>query len=204
MLRRYQNPLIGGMGLWLLSIKPTHALFIAGLYLFTLYRKPWQHKVIACFPVVASVLVSGLIFGFDYIPDYLRQLRDHAPQNDTISIWNYPESQWQTIALLIACVLLSGYVVKRALEAPDDLWNYSLLMLLPLIIVPYTTRLHMVFVLPSALVLMQHSRITFVVAYVLITLPVVGLLAGWNAQFEWMIPAAFLAIQLSILKRKAI
>ncbi len=180
---RRERPLWLGLALLLMSIKPVNLSLVGALYLAAIRdwpRRDWLR--VLGLPLVA-VLVSGVIFGFDWPLRYLEHLRA-LPPNDylSITVWDgagklgFP--LWPCVVLAALAVGAWGVVVWRV---GLDCWTLSIALATCLTFTTYANGNHYVLLVPVVIwVAMADWRLALL-AYLATWTPLVRLWGG----FAW-------------------
>jgi hypothetical protein len=181
------NPLLLGMGLWLLSIKPVNVLLPILVIVWLTRHWPRRHIGLYLLPVVATFLLSLPLFGPDWPLRYLRFVATKPPLTYLqTSLWRGLafvglEQWWSPAVAAPILIVFAATVVKAAKNS--TVWPLALAISTNLFITPYALGSHYVLLVP-VFVLLVGQRKWLVTLWLLTLTPLLRLVGGF--ELSWI------------------
>ena len=156
-----KNPILLGIGLWLLSIKPLNIVLPTLVFMKAIWHWPRSDKLKAIAPLAATFLISFPIFGFDWISRYIKAFQEKPPMiNPQITLWRLPEplgfqqelAPWLFVLVVIA--FGSALIKTRSV----DRMTLALALSVNLVFSPYILGSHYVLLIPVFVILAQELK----------------------------------------------
>ena len=198
---RSRKPLLVGIGLWLMSVKPINVLLPMAVIVWLTRR--WSRREILVYfaPLAVTILISLLLFGPDWPFRYLQFLSTSPPHTALqTSLWRGLEyvgleRGWTIILALI--ILLVFIVTLRKAPTKEGEWPLALSISTNLAITPYALGSHYVLLAPVFTILAGRSK--WFLALWLITLTPLSRQVG-GFELSWIDILYPVAMMISCLR----
>lgn len=184
---RSRKPLLVGIGLWLLSVKPINVLLPMAVIMW-LTRRWSRRDILAYFaPLAVTFLISLPLFGPDWPFRYLQYVNTNPP-------WTYLQtSLWRGLeyvglergwAIIPVLIMLLGFIVtlKRA-PSKEGEWPLALSISTNLTITPYALGSHYILLAPVFTILAGRHK-WFLALWLLTLTPLSRLVGGF--ELSWI------------------
>ncbi len=156
-----KNPILLGIGLWLLSIKPLNVVLPTLVFMKAIWHWPRSDKLKAIAPLAATFLISFPIFGVDWISRYIKAFQEKPPMiNPQITLWRLPEplgfQQELALWLFVLVVIAFGSALIKTKSV--DRMTLALALSVNLVFSPYVLGSHYVLLIPVFVILAQELK----------------------------------------------
>ncbi len=199
-----KNPILLGIGFWLLSIKPLNILLPTLVFLKAIWHWPLSDKLKTIAPVLVTFLISFPVFGFDWIRRYVKAIQENPPLvNPQTTLWRLLEplgfQQDWALKLFIVSVIIFGIALIKSTTV--DKRTLALALSANLVFSPYVLGSHYVILIPVFVILAQEFK-WMMTLWLLTLIPIVLLI--FRTGIYWpnilypislMIGAGYLAIK---------
>lgn len=187
-----RRPLIMGVGMWLLTIKPFHLILFAVWILWGVRRWKPKELLLVIAPVGISFIASTVILGFQWIPNYISlMLMDASGEVDIMptylqtSLWRFLEyvglpSDWGLSIMILSYIVGFAFVFTRKHVEANAI---GIVIGLPIVFSTYAMGYHYVLLIPAFVILLQHHR-NYAAIWLLTLTPLLRLY--WSFNYVWL------------------
>jgi hypothetical protein len=156
-----KRPLLVGISLWMLSIKPVNVILPALVFLKAFWDWPIKDKLKALAPLGVTLLLSFPLFGFNWPLRYLQALGDQPPlANPLVTLWRLPLPfgfhQKEAFWLFLIVILAFGAWLLRSKGV--DRISLAFALSLNLVFSPYVVGSHYVLLIPAFVTLAEEVK----------------------------------------------
>lgn len=156
-----KNPILLGIGLWLLSIKPLNVVLPTLVFMKAIWHWPRSDKLKTLAPLTATFLISFPIFGFDWPSRYIKAFQEKPPMiNPQITLWRLPEPLGfqQELALWLFILVVIAFGAALIKTRSVDRRTLALALSMNLVFSPYVLGSHYVLLIPVFVILAQEKK----------------------------------------------
>jgi hypothetical protein len=198
---RSRKPLLVGIGLWLLSVKPINVLLPMAVIIWL--TRHWSRKDILAYfaPLAVTFLISLPLFGPDWPFRYLQYVSMNPPHTALqSSLWRSLENLglergWTIIPALI--ILLVFIVTLKRVPSKEGKWPIALSISTNLTITPYALGSHYILLAPVFTILAGKNK-WYLALWLLALTPLSRIVGGF--ELSWIDILYPVAMMISCLR----
>jgi len=197
-----RKPLLLGVGLWLLSVKPVNVLLPILAIIWLTRHWPRRHIAIYLSPVAATFLISLPMVGLDWPLRYVRFIASSPPMTYLqTSLWRglayFGFKEWW--AFVVAAFGFLAFIVTLVKLGDKGIeWSLALSISIMLFITPYALGSHYVLLAPVFALLVGHKRWLLALWFLTLT-PLLRLVGGFEVSWvDIFYPAAIMTACLVV------
>ncbi len=203
-----RKPILVGIGLWLLSIKPLNVILVMIVIFWVTKNWSVKEKLTYMAPLGGTIFLSFLIFGFDWPARYIQSINAHPPYIYLqTSLWRafaffglMPQLAYVIAVLFL--VVFGIILVHLDIERISILLAFALAV--NLTITPYALGSHYILLAPVFVLLVAHFG-WFLVAWFLTLTPLLRISGGFSmAWIDIGYPIAMMVGTLLLVYREAV
>jgi hypothetical protein len=182
-----KKPLLVGVGLWLLSIKPLYVLLpiLTTIWLIRTWSR--RDKIVLSAPLGITIIASFPLFGFNWPLRYIQFISTNPPliylQTSLWRVFTFFGFEKQLVYWIAIPILLIFTVTLIKTQAVPVEWLFSLSLTTNLTVAPYVLGSHYVLLTPTLVLLAMKNNWLIGIWFLSFT-PLLRLI--WGFEVAWV------------------